>query len=474
MKPALKMIAHGDAECRTASRATGSEHLAQHTLAFVLAGGRGTRLEPLTDREAKPALPFGGRFRIIDFTLANCINSGLRRIAVLTQYKAQSLINHVQQNWSLDRRFGEFLEVVPAQQRVGEGWYAGTANAIFQNLDLVEQHAPDFVLVLGGDHVYKMDYAKLLADHVAAQADATVACVEVPLEEASSFGVVEVDETRRVIGWQEKPQAPRPMPGSSRRALASMGIYVFDTGTLVRALAADAQDRHSMHDFGFDVIPSLLRGRLAIHAHCFHDSCVGAPGCAPYWRDVGTPDAYWEANLELTRRTSGCDVFDRSWPILTPSDCSQPSRFEADERGRHSVLTQSVIGGGCTIGSATIQRSVLFSEIRVGHGASVDESVVLPGAEIGAGVALRRVIVDRDCKLPPGLAVGFDAEQDRRRFHVTPRGITLITRGMLAQPPRALDAPDRREAATSAGPPVGAAMIERRRIGERRAGSVNA
>ncbi len=423
-----------------------SAGLAQRTLTFVLAGGRGTRLGPLTDHEAKPAVPFGSRFRIIDFTLANSVNSGLRRIAVLTQYKAQSLLRHLQRHWSIDGRCGDFIETVPAQQRVGEGWYAGTADAVLQNLDLVERERPDFVLVLGGDHVYRMDYTKLLADHLASAAEVTVACLEVPLEDASSFGVAEIDAARRVVGWQEKPPSPRPMPGSSRHALASMGIYVFNAATLARCLTADARHPDSTHDFGFDVIPALVRQGVAVHAHSFADSCVRAPGQAPYWRDVGTLDAYWQAHIELTDGMPGCDPLDRAWPIPAPGDGALPSRFVSNERGHHSALTQSLIGNACTIGAATIRRSVVFSDVDIGHGAHVDESVLLPGAQIGAAVTLRRVIVGRDCRLPDGLTVGTNVEQDRRRFHVTPRGITLVTAEMLAQPPRRSAAADRHDA----------------------------
>ena len=420
----------------TALRYDGDDHLTRRTLAFVLAGGRGSRLGGLTDRRAKPAVPFGSRFRIIDFTLANCVNSDLRRIAVLTQYKAQSLIRHIQDNWSLQRRFGEFVEVVPAQQRLGDGWYAGTANAVLQNVDLIERHRPDFVLVLGGDHVYKMDYSKLLAEHAVSRADLTVACVEIPLEDASSFGVVQIDEARRIIGWEEKPRSPKSMSGSRNRALASMGIYVFDAATLVRALATDAQDDASSHDFGHDLVPGLLRRGLNVHAHLFRNSCVGAKGQEPYWRDVGTLDAYWDANIELTRKAPRFDVFDRSWPIPTTSDFAVPSRFQSDAQGRLMMLTESLVGGGCTIGAAAIHRSVIFSDVRVGHGALIGESVLLPQAEIGDRATLRRVIVGKHCRIPAGLMVGFNAEQDRSRFHVTPRGITLITPEMLGQRPR--------------------------------------
>lgn len=421
-----------------ASRCVGADHLTQRTLAFVLAGGRGTRLAELTDYRAKPAVPFGSGFRIIDFTLANCVNSDLRHIAVLTQYKAQSLIRHIQHNWSLDRRFGEFIEVVPAQQRLGDGWYAGTANAVLQNVDLIQRQQPELVLILGGDHVYKMDYSKLLADHRASRADVSVACVDVPLEQASSFGVLEVDETRRVSAWQEKPRLPRSIPGLRNRALASMGIYVFNVEVLLDALATDAREANSSHDFGHDLIPALLSQGFAVHAHSFCDSCIGTPGQSPYWRDVGTLDAYWEANIELTSEGASFDIFDRSWPIPATSEFAIPSRFVSDGQGRLTMLTETLIGTGCTIGAAAIHRSVIFSDVQIGHNALIGESVLLPQCEIGAGATLQRVIVDKHCRLPAGLVAGFDAEHDTQRFHVTPRGITLITPEMLGQAPPTL------------------------------------
>jgi glucose-1-phosphate adenylyltransferase len=414
-------------------RIDGVDRLRQRTLALVLAGGRGTRLGQLTNWRAKPAVLFGSRFRIVDFTLANCVNSGLHRIAVLTQYKAQSLIRYIQANWSLDRPYGAFVEIVPAQQRLGDDWYVGTADAVYQNIDLLQRQRPDFVLVLGGDHIYKMDYTKILAEHAATQAEVTVACVEVPLEDASSLGVVQIDSRRRIIGWEEKPRSPKTMPGSRDRALASMGIYVFNTDTLFHALGADARDSSSTHDFGHDVVPAAVRNGVSVQAHAFSSSCVGPPGREPYWRDVGTLDSYWEANIELTRCDPRCDVFDCSWPIYAARDSGNPSRFLADARGRHAMLSESLIGGGCTIGAAEIQRSVLFCDLSIDHGARIEESLVLSNAEVGAGVALRRVIVDKYCRLGAGLKVGFDAGNDRRRFHVTPRGITLITPEMLGQ-----------------------------------------
>lgn len=410
--------------------------LARETLALVLCGGRGTRLGPLTDDRAKPAVPFGSGWRLVDFTLANCVNSGVRRIAVLTQYKAQSLIRHIQQGWALSPRCGEFVEVVPAQQRQGSGWYAGTADAVFQNLDLIEPHAPSFVLVLGGDHVYKMDYTALLADHVAMRADVTVACLEVPVEEASAFGVMQVDAQHRVVGFDEKPVRPVPLPGRQGRALVSMGVYVFSTAALLAALKHDAQDRGSAHDFGRDVVPEMLRSGRRVASHDLSCSGVRAPGSPPYWRDVGTLDAYWEAHMELTDPGCGLDLFDRAWPVPACGDSAAPTRFLDDETGRHGVVQASVIGSGCVIGAAGIVRSVLAAEVQVQHRAQIEESVLLPAVEVGRGVCLRRCIVEQGCRLPPGLSAGFDPAADRRRFHVTPRGITVITPGMLGPPAR--------------------------------------
>ncbi|MFZ2648601.1 MAG: glucose-1-phosphate adenylyltransferase [Burkholderiaceae bacterium] len=406
--------------------------LAGSALALVLCGGRGSRLGPLTDRRAKPAVSFGGSFRIVDFTLANCVNSGLRRIAVLTQYKAQSLIRHIAHSWALNRRFGEFVEVVPAQQRLGDSWYSGTADAVYQNIELIERHQPDHVLVLGGDHVYKMDYTKLLAEHAARRADLTVACVEVACEDASEFGVMQVDAQERVLGFQEKPERPIPMPGSRDRTLASMGIYVFDSATLIRELVRDAT-KDSSHDFGHDVVPHMLRSGARVFAHSFNRSWAGPPGSTPYWRDVGTLDSYWQANIELTQRSPGLDMFDPAWPIPADADHAMPSRFLLDDKGHCAIVKASLTGSGCVIGAADIQRCVLASNVSIGHGAGIEESVLLSGVEVAAGVRLRRVIVDKHCRLPPGLVAGFDAAQDSRRFHVSPRGITLITPEMLGQ-----------------------------------------
>lgn len=402
--------------------------ITQQTLAIVLAGGRGMRLDPLTRNHAKPAVEFGAGLRLIDFTLANCVNSGMRRMAVLTQYKAQSLLQHIQDHWSLPRRLGEFIDVVPAQQRCGDDWYLGTSDAVAQNSALIDSLKPDYVLVLGGDHVYKMDYATLLVEHVATQADVSISCVEVPLDAAGEFGVVEVNERRWIVDWQEKPHRPRCIPGKADAALASMGIYVFNRDALETMLAADRVDVRSTHDFGHDLIPAMVRTGWRVHAHAFADSCVGSP----YWRDVGTLDAYWEANVEVARGESGFDVFDPTWPIAGPSGTATPARFRGDRGAGHAVVADSWIGQGCIIGSADIRSSIVFDGARVHDDAILEESLVLPGADIGPGARLRRAIVDRHCQVPAGLRAGFDLGQDQQRFHVTAGGIRLISPDMAA------------------------------------------
>jgi glucose-1-phosphate adenylyltransferase len=333
----------------------------------------------------------------------------------------------------MNRRLGEFIEIVPAQQRICEGRYVGTADAVFQNLDLVRRAGAAHVLVLGGDHVYKMDFTALLADHAASNADVTVACVEVPLRDAAAFGVMEVDRHGRITGWVEKPQLPKPVPGSTDRALASMGIYAFGTAALVHALCLDARDRASSRDFGHDVLPAMIGSGMRVQAHSFSRSCVRRQGAAPYWRDVGTLDAYWEANLDLVRSPPPCDIFDRGWPIPATADLSLPSQFRSDGRGHRPVIEESLAGSGCVIGAASIVRSVLFSDVSVRHGARLEETLVLPEAEVGRGVQLKRAIVDKYCKLPAGLVVGHDPARDRHRFHVTAGGVTLVTPEMLGQ-----------------------------------------
>lgn len=406
-------------------------HRMQRVYAVVLAGGRGKRLHELTDHRAKPALPFAGKLNIIDFALSNCVNSGIRRIGVLTQYKAQSLIRHIERGWGfLQSSLGEFIDIVPAQQQQGEGWYSGTANAVWQNLDIVREAQPDLVLVLAGDHVYKMDYARLIADHLASGADATVACIEVPRAQACHFGVIGIDEHRRVHRFHEKPADPEAMPGRPGVALASMGIYVFGTDFLCAQLARDAALSGSQHDFGHDLLPHLVQHHH-VHAHPFADSCVNMVGDRPYWRDVGTIDAYWEANMDLTHVVPELNLYDDDWPVLSLQRQLPPAKFVFDDDNRRGAAMDSLVSGGCIVSGATVRRSILFSKVRVAEGSVVEDAVVLPNVRIGRDVHLRRVIVDKGCVLPDGFRAGLDADADRRRFHVSERGVTLITPSML-------------------------------------------
>ena len=412
-----------------------SGQLARETFALVLAGGRGTRLRQLTDFRAKPAVPFGGKFRIIDFTLSNCVNAGLRRIGVATQYKAQSLIRHLQRGWSfLDGRFGEFIEILPAQQQLNdEQWYQGTADAVYQNLGIIKEDAPRFVIILSGDHIYKMDYRVMLADHVASQADLTVACIEVPIAEASAFGVMSIDETRRIRAFTEKPAVPEPIPGRPGTALASMGIYVFNAAFLYEQLQRAALTPASTHDFARDVIPYAVT-RYRVFAHSFRDSCVGARDVgAPYWRDVGAIDAYWEANIELTKVVPELDLYDQRWPIWTDQPQLPPAKFVFDADGCRGIAVDALVSGGCVVSGATVRRSVLFSDVHVEIGSLIEDSVILPNVKIGRDVTLKRVIVDRRSVIPDGLQVGLNRERDSQRFHVSSGGVTLMTPEMLGQ-----------------------------------------
>lgn len=409
--------------------------ITKNTYAMVLAGGRGSRLHQLTDWRAKPAVPFGGKFRIIDFVLSNCVNSGIRRIGVATQYKSHSLIRHIQRGWSfLNGQFGEFVDLLPAQQRVSENhWYKGTADAVFQNLDILRTSNPDFVLILAGDHVYKMDYGKLLAFHVENQADMTVACLEVPLAEASGFGVMGVDANSRVVEFAEKPAHPAPMPGKPDKALASMGIYVFNTKFLFEQLIRDADDTHSSHDFGQNLIPYMIE-KYHVYAQSFEQSWVGSGhDNKPYWRDVGTIDSYWEANMELTKVLPDLNMYDQEWPIWTHQEQLPPAKFVFDEEERRGMAIDSLVSGGCIVSGSTVRRSLLFSDVRVNAYCTVEDSVLLPKVEVGRDVILKRVIVDKSCKIPDGLIAGVNLEEDRKRFHVSPNGVTLITPDMLGQ-----------------------------------------
>ena len=412
--------------------------LSRKTYAMVLAGGRGSRLMQLTSWRAKPAVPFAGTLRIVDFPLSNCINSGIRRVSVLTQYKAQSLIGHIERGWGfLESALNEFIDVVPAQQRVGDDWYRGTADAVFQNLDILREADPEYVLVLAGDHVYKMDYGVMLAEHIESSADITIACIEVPIEQACAFGVMEVDAMDRVVAFDEKPCHPKPSPGQPQRALASMGIYIFNARFLYDVLGRDAIDPTSCHDFGKDVIPRLLH-QARIHAHRYARSCVNMVGDTPYWRDVGTVDAYWEAHMDLIEVVPQLNLYDDDWPVLSLQQQLAPAKFVFDDNGRRGMAIDSVICSGCIVSGATVRRSLLSFKVRVEEDSLIEESVILPNVGIGRGVTLRRCIVDQGCQLPDGFSAGMNAAHDAARFHVTERGITLITPDMLGQGPHSV------------------------------------
>jgi len=404
----------------------------RQTLALVLAGGRGSRLYELTDWRAKPAAPFGGKFRIIDFPLSNCINSGIRRIGVLTQYKAHSLIRHLVRGWSrFDSELDEFVEILPASQRAGGEWYQGTADAVYQNLDIMRTHKPAHVLILSGDHIYKMDYGELIANHVDTNADMTIACLEVPIEEAAgAFGVVTVDETGRIIGFHEKPANPAPIPGQPGMCLASMGNYLFNTEFLYEQLIKDADDPNSEHDFGKNMIPSII-DEYKIQAFPFRDMDTGERA---YWRDVGTLDAFWEANLELINVSPELNLYDNSWPILTHQAQMPPAKFVFDRDDRRGIAIDSMVSGGCVISGSLVRHSLLFSNVRVHSYSEITDSVILPEVEIGRNVRIRKAIIDRGCTIAEGTVIGEDHDQDRERgFRVTDKGVVLVTPDMLHQ-----------------------------------------
>ena len=414
---------------------TSPQQLARQTIALVLAGGRGTRLHSLTDRRAKPAVYFGGKFRIIDFALSNCLNSGVRRMGVITQYKSHSLLRHLQRGWSfLRNEFNEFIDLLPAQQRMDdESWYLGTADAVYQNLDILRAHKPEYILVLAGDHIYKMDYSQLIADHVAQGKACTVGCIEVPLAEASAFGVMAIDDQRRIVSFAEKPAHPAPMPGRPDMALASMGIYVFDAQALFDALATDAAAPGSSRDFGKDIIPALVAQGQAV-AHPFGLSCVkSSPEAPSYWRDVGTVDAYWQANIDLTGTVPELDMYNRDWPVWTYQEQLPPAKFVFNDDGRRGSAVDSLVSGGCIISGAAINRSVLFSKVRVHSYCDVQEAVVLPEVSIGRHCVLRKVVIDHGCQIPDGTHIGVDPQADAQRFHRTPGGVVLVTADMLAR-----------------------------------------
>lgn len=408
--------------------------LTKATLALVLAGGRGSRLMQLTEWRAKPAVPFGGKFRIIDFPLSNCMNSGVRKIGVIMQYKAHSLIRHLQRGWSfLHGEFNEFIELLPASQRLEEAWYRGTADAVYQNLDIIRSHRPEFVLVLAGDHVYKMDYGKMLVDHVSAKADVTIGTIEVPIHAAAGLGTMTVDDHGRVTAFTEKTPSPAPIPGNPDMTLASMGIYVFNASFLYDELARDLALPESTHDFGMDLLPSMV-GRCKVVAHRFATSCVGGFNDAPpYWRDVGTVDAYFDANIELTKITPALNMYDEAWPIWTYQEQSPPAKFVHDEGERRGTAIDSLVSGGCIVSGARVQHSLLFNNVHVRSYSVLDDAIVLPNVTIGRNCRLRRVVIDKLCAVPDGLVVGENAEEDARRFYRTEGGVTVITPEMLGQ-----------------------------------------
>lgn len=407
--------------------------LTKNTLALILAGGRGSRLKDMTNWRAKPAVPFGGKFRIIDFPLSNCMNSGIRRIGVVTQYKSHSLIQHIQRGWGFLRgEFNEYVELLPAQQRVEEEWYKGTADAVFQNLDILRNIDAEYILILAGDHVYKMDYGQMLAAHARNKADMTVACLNVPLQDAKAFGVMAVDETDRVLQFREKPSDPDPIPDIPDQALASMGIYVFNAAFLYEQLIRDADDPHSSHDFGHDIIPHMI-DKYRVYAHRFADSCVNSTGDKHYWRDVGTIDAYWEANMELTKVVPELNLYDRQWPIWTYQEQLPPAKFVFDNDDRRGLATDSLISGGCIISGSAVHDSVLFSDVRVNSYSLIEQSVILPQVEIGRNVILKRVVMDKGARIPDGMSIGVNPEEDRKSFYISEKGVTLVTAEMLGQ-----------------------------------------
>ena len=402
--------------------------LTRSTMAIIMAGGRGSRLGALTEIRAKPATPFGGKFRIIDFPLSNCVNSGIRQVFILTQYKAHSLIQHVQRGWGYLRgEFGEFIQIVPAQQQVDESWYKGTADSIYQNLDLIREHGPEHVLILAGDHIYKMDYGPMIAFHMENNADITVGVIQVPLHEATGFGVMTLDEEHRVIRFDEKPVNPQPVPGNPDAAMASMGIYVFNRKFLLKTLEADAADPESDHDFGKNIIPDCIKD-CRVFAYPFHDVKTRAQS---YWRDVGTIDAFYRANLELIYVRPELNLYDAEWPIWTYQEQLPPAKFILDDPGRTGRAINSMVSGGCIVSGASVRQSLLFSSVHVHEGTELSRTVVLPEAHIGENCRISRAIIDKRCRIPDHTVIGEDHAEDAKRFTVTEEGIVLVCPHML-------------------------------------------
>lgn len=412
---------------------TESQRLAQQTMAFVLAGGRGSRLMDLTDRRAKPAMYFGGKSRIIDFPLSNAVNSGIRRIGVATQYKAHSLIRHLQRGWSFFRaERNESLDILPASQQMGEdNWYVGTADAVYQNIEIINSNNTKYIIILAGDHIYKQDYSLMIQHHVKSGADVTVGCIEVPRMEASAFGVMHVDEDDNILEFVEKPADPPAMPGEPDLALASMGIYVFETQYMFELLRRDAADENSSHDFGKDIIPHVVETGKAI-AHPFSRSCVrGGVEKKPYWRDVGTVDAFWQANIDLTDFTPELDLYDVDWPIWTYSELTPPAKFIHNEEGRRGLALSSLVSGGCIISGSELENCLLYTGVRTHSFAKLKGVIAMPYVDIGRNADLTNVVIDRGVHIPAGLVVGQDAELDAKRFYRSEGGVCLITKAMI-------------------------------------------
>mgnify|MGYP005725627419 FL=1 len=407
-------------------------NLTRDTYALILAGGKGSRLHELTNWRAKPALYFGGKFRIIDFPLSNCVNSGIRRIGVVTQYKSHSLIRHLVRGWGhFKKELGESVEILPASQRFSDNWYEGTADAVFQNIDIIRDELPTYVMILSGDHIYRMDYGDMLAKHKESGAKMTVSCMSVPIEEAAgAFGVMSVDENYRINGFQEKPANPAPLPNDSSRCLASMGNYVFDTEFLFEQLRVDAENMGSQRDFGKDIIPSIIADH-PVYAYPFEKS----GGDNAYWRDVGTIDSFWEANMEMVAPVPQLNLYDRKWPIWTYQEQLPPAKFVWEDHDRRGEAINSVVSGGCIISGSTLRSSICFSNVRVHSYGLIEDAVILPDVEIKRHCKLKKVIIDRGCVIPEGTTIGYDHEQDRSRgFRVSEKGVVLVTREMLGQP----------------------------------------
>ncbi|MED7787616.1 glucose-1-phosphate adenylyltransferase [Francisella sp. 19X1-34] len=411
-----------------------NHQLYKKAMALVLAGGRGSRLYNLTDTRAKPAVYFGGKFRIIDFALSNCLNSGIRKIGVVTQYKSHSLLRHLQRGWGFLRgELNEFIDLLPAQQRVNEEhWYRGTADAVYQNIDILRSYSPEYVIVLAGDHIYKMDYSRMLRDHVKSGYKCTVGCVEIPKEEAFAFGIMGINEEREVTGFIEKPKDNAPtIPGDSDRCLASMGIYIFNSDYLYDLLEEDIANDTSSHDFGKDIIPRVVKEQQAL-AHPFSMSCVPrGDGVEPYWRDVGTIDAFWEANLDLAENIPELNLYDKDWPVWTAQEQLPPAKFVPDSKGNHGVITNTLASGGCIVLGSEISKTLMFSNVRVLSYCSIDQSVIMPDVEIGENCRLKKVIVDKGCNIPAGMVIGENPEEDAKNFFRTEKGVVLVTRPMI-------------------------------------------